>query len=108
MKTSGRKGYCRYMRSEVDAIVAIVALNMEKNPMNGWDLTTWYEEQANMQKTTRTKEVHGIQGIRSSPFRSISLARLFEEDQRIVEFFSSYCGIAVRKTSIHLKVSVLN
>lgn len=61
------------------------------------------EEQANIQKTTRTSDVQGIHGIRSSPFRSISFARLFEDDQNIVEFVSLYRGIADRNKSIHLK-----
>ena len=38
MKTSGKNGYLRYSSNAVDATVDIVALNIAKNPINGWDL----------------------------------------------------------------------
>lgn len=38
MKTSGKNGYLKYSNNAVDATVDIVALNIAKNPINGWDL----------------------------------------------------------------------
>lgn len=66
-----RKGYLRNISVAEADMIAMVALNIAANPINGWDLTESDKEQMIIQNKINILIIQGIYGSSSLKFNKV-------------------------------------